>query len=80
MSVPLNQNDYERFLKLAAAIMEAGQGEISIYTGHEHRNGGVYASIEMKTSHLSARKMEEIFGCTPLAEAPEPVKESRWGV
>jgi len=76
MSVPLNQQDYERFVKLAAAIMEAGKGEISIYTGHDHKNGGCYASIEMRSSSVSAEKMEEIFKCAPLPEAPEPIKDT----
>lgn len=65
MSVPLNQQDYERFKKLAEAIMDAGTGEISIYTSHDHRGKGCYASIEMKTTTLDPRKLEEILSCAP---------------
>jgi hypothetical protein len=74
MSVPINQQDYERFLKLAAAIKEVGIGEISIYTGHQRdRNGGgCYAHIELSTSALPAGKLEEIFKCASLPFAPKP--------
>ena len=57
MSVPLNQQDYERFKKLAEAIMQHGQGAISIYTGDKG-----YVSIEMKTNDLSLDTLNEIFG------------------
>ena len=73
MSVPLNQQDYDRFVKLAAAIMECGEGEISIYTSHDQKDKGCYASIEMRASSLPAAKLEEIFNCAPLPKAPVPV-------
>lgn len=74
MSVPLNQQDYERFKKLAEAIMLGGNGEISIYTSSQSRDGKCYASIEMKSSKLSAKQLEEIFNCTLPEELPEPLK------
>jgi hypothetical protein len=74
MSVPLNQQDYERFKKLAEAIIESGEGEISIYIGHEKQPKGCYASIEMRCSSVAAAKLEEIFNCAPLPQAPEHVK------
>ena len=80
MSVPLNQNDYERFVKLAAAIMAAGDGKISIYTGSDTKDGTCYANIEMSTSKLDPKALEEIFGCTPLPEAPPLINTNRWGV
>jgi hypothetical protein len=48
MSVPLNQWDYERFKKLADAVMQSGEGEISIYTSHNRQPKGCYVSIEMR--------------------------------
>jgi hypothetical protein len=57
MSVPLNKQDYERFLKLAEAIMQHGQGEISIYTG-----ASGYVSLEIKTANLPLPISNEIFG------------------
>jgi hypothetical protein len=76
MSVPLNQNDYERFQALAESIMKNGEGEISIYTSHEHRGGKCYVSIEMKSNSLPAEDLERIFKSAPLPASPAPVRDS----
>jgi hypothetical protein len=70
MSVPLNKQDYERFLKLAEAIMNYGIGEISIYTSNEEKPKGCYVHIEIGTSTLPADILEQIFNCEPLPQAP----------
>jgi hypothetical protein len=76
MSVPLNQQDYERFKKLADAVMQSGEGEISIYTSHNRQPKGCYVSIEMRCNSLASEKLEEIFNCAPLPAAPQPVMKS----
>jgi len=73
MSVPLNKQDYERFVKLADAIMKHGEGELSIYVGTD-RKASNYVHIELKTNNLSTGVLNEIFGVNK--EAQPPVSES----
>ena len=63
MSVPLNKQDYKRFIELAEAIMQHGEGEISIYTGDSG-----YVSLEMKTHSLPKVTLHQIFGVEKQAE------------
>jgi hypothetical protein len=56
MSVPINEHDYDRFLKLANLLSKT-EGEISIYIGD---NG--YVSLELKTKSADVNAVREIIG------------------
>jgi len=72
MSIPVNDLDYVRLLKLARLIKDRGsdRSEMSIYVSCD----GGYASIEMRGHGLPVEALREFFQYQPSIEEMERAK------
>ena len=72
MSVPINKQDFKRFIKLADLFMRFKKGEMSIYTSDKG-----YASIEIRGT-LPAKDIMDIFNeesenISEIIQPPYPI-------